>query len=341
MVFFGLDIGTNSIKIVQLQPLKEKFKLLTYNYVPTPAKSFFSEAESDLVLLAETIKKAVKDAKITTNYCTVSLPEPQVINSVIELPPMSESELAEVIKWEAEQYIPLPLNEVRLAWDILKMPKEGETGEKMKVLLVAAPLRLIDRYLKILSLAGLKPVAIETEMLAILRAVRSDFGEKPSILVNLGASSTQVAIVEEGTFMFIKSIPTGGTALARAVASELGLDIAQAEEYKKSYGLDETKLQGKVSEAIKPVFGNIIEEIKKALFFHQQKNPNNPISKAVLTGGTARLPGLVTHFVNELSLEVLVGNPWNNIVLEPQVAKEIGDDGYLYACAVGLAMKEI
>jgi len=338
---FGLDIGTNSIKLVKLALAGEKYKLQSYGIAPTPAKALYSESESDLILLAETIKKLVKDSKIPEREVNCALPEAKVVTTVLEIPPLSEGELAEAIKWEAEQYIPQPLSEVRLSFDIIEKPKNDKTAGKMKVLLVAAPLRLISRYQKILTLTDLKPVSLETETLAVLRALETDLGNEPSILINLGASSTQLAIIEKGNINVIRSISTGGTALARAVSSELDLEISQAEEYKKSYGLDETKLQGKVTRAIKPVLDSIIEEIKKAISFYKEKKPEQFINRAVITGGTARLPGLVSYLASELSTEVLVGNPWSDIILDPQVAKEIGDDGYLYACAVGLAMKNL
>lgn len=341
METFGLDIGSNSIKVIKLLAEGDKFKLQAYGLASTPAKSFLSERESDLILLAETIKKLVKDAKINTPNCVSSLPESQVMTTVIKLPVMSPSDLSEAIKWEAEQRVPQPLNEVRLAWDIISQPPKNDPVGKMNVLLVAAPLLLIDRYLKILTLADLKPVSLETEILGILRALKSEYLTEPAILVNLGASSTQLGIIEDGNLTFTHSISVGGTVLARAVSSELGLEINQAEEYKKSYGLEESKFEGRIKEVIGPVFETVISEIKKALSFYNEKHTESFINKAILTGGTSRLPGLVSYLASELSIEVVVGNPWNNLILDPQIAKEVKDEGYLYACAVGLAMKEI
>lgn len=338
---FGLDIGSNSIKLIKLARLADKYKLQFFGIAPTPANVLFSESESDVILLAETIKKLVNDTKVDTNEAVIALPESRVISTIIEMPPLSETELAEAIKWEAEQYIPQPLSEVKLAWNIVEMPKKGETGVKMKVLLISAPIRLIDRYTRILSLANLKPVSLETEMLAILRSLEADLMDMPTIVINLGASATHLAIVYHGSLFFTRSIGTGGSALAKAVASELGLEISQAEEYKKSYGLNEASLEGKVTAAIKPIFTVITEEIRKALAFFKEKTKDELVNRAILTGGTARLPGIVSYFAQELSLEVLVGNPWVKVILDPLMAKEISDDGNLYAGAVGLAMKDL
>lgn len=338
---FGLDIGSKFIKVVNLEKDKEKFRLVNYGMVLTPQRVLFSEAESDLILLAETIKKLVKDAGIINNEVITALPESKVFTQIIELPLMTESELQEAIKWEAEQYIPQSLNEVRLSWDILYYPGKKNSSEKMRVLLVAAPIRLVDRYVKILSMADLKPVCLETETTAVLRAFTKDIEEGLNIIINLGASATQILAVNKGILFFSRLINTGGEAMVRAIATELNLDTIQAEEYKKAYGLEEKKLEGKIKKVLIPVTSLIVNEIKKGIAFCQEKLSGEKINKIIITGGSAKMPGIIAYLTEELSLEVIFGNPFTNIIIPPKNSQEINESGHLYSCALGLALRNL
>jgi type IV pilus assembly protein PilM len=152
---------------------------------------------------------------------------------------------------------------------------------------------------------------------------------------------TTLSVLTRGDLTLTQAVETGGTAIARSVASELGLDIKQAEEYKKTYGLDETKLEGKVVAAIKPILEVILTEVKRVLAFYATRGGKEPVKRAVLSGGTAMLPGLVQYFMETLSLETQIGNPFTSITLTDKQKQALGDDGPLYATAVGLAQKPV
>jgi len=339
MNFFGLDIGTNSIKVVQLNKESKGYRLVAFGYSPSPPKGLASESAVDLEILAESVKKLIKDAKITTNNVAIALSETQVYTRVITTPPLSEDELSSAIKWEAEQYIPLPLSDVRLDYQIISMPEKNIPGAKAEVLLVAAPLSTVNKYVKLLELANVKPALIETEIISVARALVPP-SSPTTLLVDIGANTTEIAVVRSGTLSFTRSIATGGNALARAVATDLGLEIGQAEEYKKSYGLDESKLSGKVTGAIKPIFDVIVGEMKRGISFYQ-KEKSDTVVRAVLTGGTSRLPGVVTYLAEVLGIEVIVGDPWSQVSMTDQERNSLSLDGTLFSTAVGLAMKNI
>lgn len=339
MNFFGLDVGTNSIKVVELAKEGKGFRLVTFGLSPSPPKGFSSESSIDLEILAESIKKLVKDSRINTNNVAVALSETQVYTRVISTPPLSEDELSSAIRWEAEQYIPLPLSDVRLDYQILSMPDKNIPGAKAEVLLVAAPITTLNKYLKVLEHANLKPVLVETEIISVARSLVSS-SMPTSLLVDIGANTTEIAIVRQGSLSFTRSVATGGNALARAVSTDLGLEIGQAEEYKKSYGLDESKLSGKVEKAIKPIFDVIVSEMRRAISFYQ-KEKMDTVSRAVLTGGTSRLPGIVTYLAQVLGIEVLVGDPWQTVTMTDQQKATLSLDGQLFSAAVGLAMKNL
>lgn len=339
MSSFGLDIGAYSIKAVQLKPEKEKYRLLAFGMTPLPA-SLQSESPTDQKAIAEVIKKLLLDLGITIKRAVLSLPESQVFSRVIEIPPLSEAELKSAIKWEAEQYIPIPLEETYLDYQIIKSPSKG-VAEEMEVFLVAAPKNLIEKYLKIVRMIGLQPLAIETELISVCRALVGKAKEEDhNLVVNIGSLTSDLAITRGDQIVYTRSIPTGGNALARAVARDLDLEVSQAEEYKKSYGLAEEQLEGKVRGAIKPIFDVVINEIKKAIIFYQEKEKVK-LKNVLLCGGTSKLPGVVPHLAQALEVEAQVGDPFIDVICEEKQKAELSEDAPFYTTAVGLAMKRI
>lgn len=336
--FFGLNIGSTTIKAVQIAKSGNKRKLLACGMISSAEKGLLSEMEP--AEIAVYVKSLLKDVKIGTKLVNTSLSEARIFTRMIEIPLISEAELNSAMKWEAEQYVPLPLSEVTLDWQILSKPQKIE--DKMTVLLVAVPNNVINKQLKILELSGLEPVCLETEITAIARILIWNYPDAPTtLLVNLGALSTDLIILRKNIIVFTHSISSGGIALARAVAQDLGFEVEQAEEYKKVYGLEKNKLEGKIFKAIAPVFNLIINEIKRSIEFYRQKDPENSIKRLVLSGGTAKLPGLAVYLAKIFGLEVQIINPWQNIEREEKLFPNIEEDAPFYTAAVGLALKDI
>jgi len=335
----GLDIGTQFLKVCQVTKTGDNYQLAKIGYTPAPQKSMSSEAQVDHEVLAETIKKLVHDTQFDTKKTVLSIPETQVFNRIIQIPQVSDSELESAIKWEAEQYIPLPLEETRLAWQSLF---KDEKAKKINVLLIAAPSILVDKYEKISSLAGLSPVAVETEMLSLIRTFYLNSTMPTSLLIDIGAQNTSLAVVKKGGILiYNRAISTAGNAITRAVASELGLELSQAEEYKKSYGLDQSKLSGKVVKAILPIYNAILNEIKRGIIFCQEKFPDDIVKRIVISGGTASLPHLVATIASQTGVETQIGNPLSNLSVSDKTKQQYSPIGSMFAVAVGLAMKEI
>ncbi len=331
----GLDIGSHTVKLVALEKRNNGYWLRAAAITPTPPRGLISEAEADLEAVGVAIKKLFMDTKIMDRQVNVSLPESQIFTRVVDMPFLTEEELASAIKWEAEQYIPMPLAEVKIDFAILNPVKKG-TDAKMQVLLVAAPLTLIDKYGKILNMAGLQVVSLEPEIIAINRSLMAG-SQVPTLVINLGAATTDLSIVRRNILVFTRSIASGGEALARAVARDMGFELSQAEEYKRTYGFEE----GKILAAVKPIFDTVIEEIKRALAFYQGRYPDEPIKIVSLCGGTSKLPGLVVYIAENLGIETQIGNPWTNITKDPKIFPKVDEDGPIFAVAAGLAMREI
>lgn len=349
--FFGLDIGSNSIKVVELNKRDGRYYLKTFGYHPAPPGAIFSESEQDQKELSKVIRDVVKESHIESHNVITAFPESLVFTRVIEIPAVSEKELASAIEWQAEQYIPMPLSEIKLSWMVLDKETFAQSQKsndarkpQIKVLLVAAPNTLIQRYIKTMRDAGITPIALETEIVAIGRSLTATYsGESPTtLLMSIGASTTDLAVVSGGVIQFTRSIGTGGTALARSISQELGFDMNQAEEYKKAYGLMEDQLEGKIMQVMKPVFDVIVGEVERAIMYYQTHNQGDTVKRIVLTGGTAQLPNLVVFLATELGLEVQIGNPWENISVSDQLKSKTDqlENQVTYSVAVGLAMRD-
>lgn len=334
---FGLDIGTSSMKAVWLSSENNGYFLNGAHMAITPQRGMLSESPLDQEEVAQAIRTLMNEANIQAKYVNIALPETQVYTRVIEMPNLSDKELVSAIYWEAEQYIPVPLPTVTLDYKVLKRPDAGQGG-KMNVLLVGAPTALIDKYDKVLSLAGLIMASVETEILSSIRSTIIGPNFPPSLLVTMGAVSTSLAIVRGDVIVFTYSIPTGGVAISRALAADFAFSLQQAEEYKKIYGMSEKTLGGKIAKALSPVLSIVLSEMRKALAFYSEKYTDEPIRQIIVGGGSAKLPGLTGYFTSALGIETAIANPWK-ILAHQEVPKEIIDNAPEYTVAVGLAMR--
>ena len=334
----ALDIGSHSIKLIELSHDKDSYTLLAAGSTLTPPKALSTNTKGDTEGISMVISKLWKDTGSKSRLVNIALPESQVITRIIEVPQLSTRELASAIEWEAEQYIPLPLAQVTLDFSVLRDSKATGTN-KMEVLLVASPKVLVEKYVSILEQADLEPHAVETEIIATARSlVRSSLNIKTAMIVSIGAQTTDLAILRQGVLSFTRSISAGGEALSRSLAQGLGFDYSQAEQFKKTYGVEKDNLEGKIVEAVKPVMDTIIGEISRAIAFYQEKYTNEHIDVIFLSGGTARLPGMVVYLAQSLNVEVQLANPWIGIKIDERF-RVLDAAGPVFTVAVGLALR--
>lgn len=343
MPIIGLDLGSHGFRAVEMEEQKGNIVLRRFGSYENPRLNLQTTAQADLDAYAASLKDFFTELGFTTPNVIVPLPESEVFTRVIQLPKMSEKELRSSIAFEAEQYIPIPLEEINFDFQILD--PDSSNKDKMNVLIVAAKHTVLNKYVDLLKKAGLTPRSMEPETLAIGR-ILGDTVNKPSasIILNIGTIDTQIIVSYKGHVRFTRSVAVGGDAFTKAIEQQLGFDYVQAEEYKKTYGLDQKQADGKVYAAVKPVFDQILAEVKRSRVFYTTHNPNVIINRLIISGGSALMPGLLFYVANAMDLEVEMANPWRNIqfikALEPQKDKLI-DMGPLYVTAVGLALKEL
>ncbi|MBI4990996.1 type IV pilus assembly protein PilM [Candidatus Gottesmanbacteria bacterium] len=338
-ILLGLDIGMQSIKAVQISKDKSTSTLLAAGYIATPTKAYLSQTAADEQELANTVNRLVHDMKVSTADVSASLPTSKVITRVIEVPNMSDEELSSSIQWEAEQFIPMPLVKVKIDYAVID---KSEDSKKMKILLVAAPIAIVERYMRVITAAGLNPVSLETEILADSRCITHSFPTLTNVLiVTFGASNTEIALLHDQILIYTKSYPIGGTTLTRTIAEELGFELPQAEEYKKTYGLDEDKLEGKIGKTITSLFTNLFTEMEKTVGYFKEQYPKEELKTAIISGGGAKLPGLVLSITKNLSIDSQINNPFTNLSVDPNILPTLSPDAPIYTTVVGLALKDV
>lgn len=339
-VSFSLDIGSASIKGISLKKEGNVFGVEGLSVIPAPQKGLLSESNSDMVVFAEALKQVVKNAGVKIKEVSVSLPEAQVYTKIIDMPSLSEKELAAALKYEMEQYIPLPLDQVKTDWQILGS-SQSETSKTISVLIVAAPLALLSKYEQVLDMADLIPVCIETEMLSVQRSLFPIINNPtPSIIVHLGAAATNIMVVKNGIIQMVFTIDKGGLAMTRAISIDLGIDLVQAESYKKAYGLNNQAFEGKIGKSLFPILESITGDIRKATLLYKEKYPLESINQIILSGGAALLPGIDIYLTNQLNIQVVLGNCFQIYGVQ-NIPDEVSKEAVNFNVAVGLALKNL
>ncbi len=311
MSTLAIDIGSYSIKAVSgkagvsphVDRVVEVFNT-TGLAVPTD-----DPAQEKLAGLLESI---LADNDLPRTDVRLSLPETVISTKVISIPPLSDAELASAIGWQAEQHIPIPPEELSLEYQVLYRPVKKDK-EMMRILLVGARKQVVERYVEMFHMLGIEPSLVETQIISIIRSLVFTPQDPTTLVVHMGASSMNMAMVAGGELQFVTTHMNGGQLLSKALEQTIGLDRTQAEKYKRTYGLDESQFQGKVKAALLPAVNVLTTEVKKAVQFYIHEHPQDSVHRVVLSGGTAALPHFVQHITQELGTEVLVAAPLTNV----------------------------
>ena len=335
--FLGIDIGTSSIRMVELGRRGKELLLQNYGEIQT------TTASKDALLTsnrdaARAITAILREAGMQSRQANFSIPDFSSFFTTFELPPMNEKEVESAVSYEARSYIPLPLSEITLDWQVVEGQISNSAKSKLKVLVAAIPNAVISQYQEIASFSKLEVKALEAEVFALSRPLTKD--EKESIaIIDIGARSTTCNIFEKGNLKLSHSFNMSGNELTEILRRSLKIDYKEAEELKKQAGLlDLDGVEKEASLILIPLIDSILSEIKKTFNnFRQQEGKD--VQKIVLAGGSALMPGLKDYFFEELGKEVQIANPFSKLSF-PQVLQEtLKEMGPTYAIAVGLALK--
>jgi type IV pilus assembly protein PilM len=330
----GIDIGTSHIKFVEASTNGKSVTIEKAYMMWAVTKALFSESTADYEELARNIKTGLKDSGITLRHANASILESQVFTRIIEMPLLSDKELIQALRWEAERYVPLPLEEVNMDFAVLaRYPDQ----KQMEVLLVASPIPTIKKYTKILELAGLTVDAIENEAIPLMR-MYSDPNANYAV-VDIGEATANIYLSRKEMLSLSRPIGIGGGTFTKVLVTELSLPTPQAEEYKKTYGLSPDQLEGRAFRSIGPIVDTLVSELNQSLIYFKERYPNEVISKIIMTGGTSFMPGLPQYIQDKIQLETVIGNPWVRATVGKLAASQ-QQMAPLYSVATGLAIRE-
>ena len=353
---FGLDISDLSLKIAKLKKKRGVLSLMSFGkeeIKPGIIKEGEIQDEESVIKVIKTAVNKIKGEKLKTKYVIASLPEEKSFLQVIQMPKMAEEELKSAIQFEAENYIPLPIEEVYLDFQVVK-PISNHPSH-LDVLIVAVPKKIVNSYVSCFKKAGLIPYALEIESQAMARAIiKNEMSPSPVLLIDFGKSNISFIIFSGYSLRFTCSIPISSQQLTRVISEALKVDLEKAEKLKIKYGLKKGKKDTqseKIFQAITPILTDLIKEIKKYLSFYQTHTPREHLSsfngkgvgKIFLCGGGANLKGLDNFLSSELKIPVELGNPWVNIGPEPskKIPKLLNEESLAFTAVLGLALRGI
>lgn len=331
--YLGVDIGASGIKIVEVANDKGRPRLVTYGCAERDMENIlddsFSAEEKGKELLA-----LCREAGVTTKRAITGLPMPSVFSTIFTFPEGQEKQLEEMIKNKVKKLSPIPEDDLVLDWK--KMPSTAE--EKiLKISVTAASKKMISQYVNIFKTAGLALLSLETEALAMVRALLGK-DRALSIIVDIGAMKSNVLVIKEGVPVIHRTVKSGGRDITLFLAEKMKIDFEKAEELKKNLGLLKAEGdRGWLLAVIEP----IVNEIKYCQSLYAEQYNQNTVEKLILTGGSANIAGMVEILRQASGLRVFVGDPWARIIYHDDLRPALDKIGPHFSVAAGLAMRDI
>jgi len=338
----GLDIGSHSIKMVDLAKVRGGYKLKAIGLGMLPAECIVDKDIMDSETVMETIKSLIDNLKIRPRGTATAISGHSVIVKKAELPIMTEAELDQSLMIEAEQYIPFDINDVYL--DSFILGENIERSDMMDVLLVASKKEMVDDYASAIRNAGLKTMVMDVDVFALETMYETNYPDAPEslvALVDLGASMININIIKDGVPVFTRDISMGGRQLTERIQREFGVSYERAENIKIGADIVGVDLE-RVNYIFKMAVETYVQEIRRTLDFFLSTMVNENIERIFLSGGSARLPGLIGMLEKQTEISVEMINPFNEVLWDDKIF----DSEYMayiapqMAVAIGLALRK-
>ncbi len=351
----GLDIGSHSIKLVEIDQTKKGRVLNNFGIIGLPPEAIIEGSIKETQIVSSALKNLFRNLKVKNKNVATSISGYSVIVKKISLKARNKSELEATIYEEAEQYIPFDVNEVRLDFDVLSPVdesaedvQEGEKGNQdlIEVMLVAAKKDNVDDYVSVINSAGLTPVVLDVDVFALQNALEISNYEPQGCytMVSVGAEELGINAIKNGVSLFTRDSSYGGSQITEAIMSELHVNFEEAEKIKlggKNIGSEARKMR--LQEIVSSAVSDWVNEIKRALDFVGTTYAEETMEKIYICGGASRTPGFKESLGKETNIPILDLDPFKNLVINESVF----DAEYLRymapqaAVAVGLALRSI
>jgi type IV pilus assembly protein PilM len=317
----GIDISYTYIKIMSIDP--EKWRVTSYGSINTDPIKLRQSLTGSSTYLADLLNDMLQKNIVGTlpsDQVVVSIPTNVTYSRSVTLPTAAVRKLDDAIALEASQYIPVALSELNLSYEIL-----SETEENIDILMSAAPKRIIDTVTEACNSVGLTVLAVQPSINAVARLITlTEQGHLPTVIVDIGAADTDLAILNE-RIRANASIQIGGNTLTYAIADKLKVSLESAHQMKVLHGLSHGSKQEKIREALEEPLSQIVSEIHKIIrYYNERLDASQKIEQVIVVGSGSDIPGLGDYFTNELVMPARIASPWLalNFGDLPQPAKQ-------------------
>jgi type IV pilus assembly protein PilM len=335
--FFGLDIGTNAIRAVELSPSGSgKWVLRHYGYAPVDIKTSVGDSAESRHRLGEIIMTVVGQSGIKTKNVAIGLSSNKTFTTVVDIPAHSEEELRSTIKYQLDQYIPMPIEEAKVDWSFLGASLHDPSQQE--VLLASTAVTYTEERLELIENLGFDVIAAEPDPIAMIRSLATPGYKDAQVIVHIDAQTTDVAIVFNNAPHLVRTIPTGLDTFVRSAVQNLSIQEDQARQFILKFGLAPDKLEGQVVTALASTLDGFVSELSKSIKFFQTRYPSVTVGNLLLAGYASTIPQLDQYVANKIGMQVSVGDPWqsvNSTTKDQQLAAVASE----FAVAVGLAQR--
>lgn len=334
--FFGLDIGTSAVRLVELKGTGPVKSLVRYAQAPLDTKIATSDSKADQQKLAQTVRDLLVEARVTTKNVAVGIPSQKVFTAVFDIERLSPNELAKTIQYQADAMIPTAVADSKIDWALLGDSPQDKT--KVEILLSSVTNDFVESRLEMLESIGLNVIAFEPDNLAVTRAMLASNATAPQMVLDIGSLSTDLVVAMNGAPRLTRAIPTGADAIVKSAMQNLNIDVNQAQQFVFKFGLSKDKLEGQIYQAIIGTIDILASEIDKSIkFFQTRYGADAKIDRIIMTGGASALPEFPLYIANKFGISVEIGNAWRNVAFAPERQNELLAVSNHFGVAAGLA----
>lgn len=336
--FFALDIGTTAVRAIQLSPSGSQWNLVHYGIMPVDIKVAASDAPEDQKRLSEVITSLIGQTGIKTRNVVLGIPSNKMFATVVDLPDLPAAELASTIKYQAEQYVPMSLDEAKIDWAVLGKSINDET--KNEVLLASVANKFSEARLDLIEGLGLNVIAIEPESLALTRSLLHTSEKGAQVLIDIGDFSTDIVIAYAEAPRLIRSIPVGMQTLVKAAVQNLNVQENQATQFILKFGLHPDRLEGQIVRSLEATLEQFAVEVTKSIKFFQTRYPSAQIGTLVLSGFGVSIPAFSEYISSKAGFPAQAGNPWAAVRVSKADQDKMQQVAPQFAVAIGLAQRK-
>lgn len=346
----GLDIGTSSVKLVEVEGDRRSIRINRFGMVPLNEGALSGGVVTSISEVSQAITNLLRSSKVTSKRALVAIAGQAVIVRNLKMPLMPKEEIESAVRWEAEKYIPFPVEEVTMDFQVIKQDDEQK---ELEIMLVCAHNDIIKSHLGTLKDAGVQPVVIDIQPFALMRSVglENSINNNNSIaLLDIGAGTTDLTIVKSGIPRFTRIIPLAGLRLTENLSKSLNISFTEAEQMKLNFSdalFDPSQhandsSEYKVNFSIQESLRELVLELRRSFDYYQLQQRNEEISQLIIAGGGAKMKNLIPFLNKELGITVVAAQAANEISSQNKnIQAQLNDQLPMLMVAYGLALREV